>query len=139
VAVTVKHAPFVTLDIADRIVGVGPHVESQFGPLVGSVMWECFPGSEPLFKPYYDRARESGEPVDFVQFYDGNVARLSATPRDDGRLDLAWEQLARLDTTTLETLVGSLAESLEHLDAERDSELRDELRKTLRVIEGGVL
>jgi hypothetical protein len=138
VAVTVKHAPFVTLDTADRIVGVGPHVESQFGPLVGAVMWECFPGSEPLFKPYYDRARETGETVEFVQFYDGNVARLSATPRDDGRLDLAWEQLSRLDITTLETLASSLAASLEHLDAERDSGLRHELRMTLRVIEGGL-
>jgi hypothetical protein len=59
VAVTVKHAPFVTLDTADRIVGVGPHVESRFGPLVGSVMCDCFPGSEPLFKPCYDKARET--------------------------------------------------------------------------------
>jgi hypothetical protein len=138
VAVTVKHAPFVTLDTADRIVGVGPHVESQFGPLVGAVVWECFPGSEPLFKPYYDRARRTGEPVDFVQFYDGNVAHLIATPHDDGRLDLAWEQLARLDTTTLKTLAASLVASLEHLDAERDSGLRHDLRKTLRVIEGGL-
>lgn len=136
-AVTVKLAPFVSLDTADRIVGVGQHVESQFGPLIGSVVWECFPGSKPLFKPFYDRARETGEPVDFVQFYDGTVARLSATPRDDGVLDLAWEQLARLDTTTLKTLAGSLAASLEHLDAERDSGLRREVRKALRVIEGG--
>ena len=136
-AVTVKLAPIVTLDAADRIVGVASAAESQFGPLVGSVLWECFPGSEPLFKPYYDRARRSVEPVDFVQFYDGIIARVHATPRDEGRLELAWEQLARLDTTTLETLSDSLSEALGQLDAERDDGLRDELRRTLRVIEGG--
>jgi hypothetical protein len=137
VAVTVGQTPFVTLDTADRVVGVGSHASSQFGPLVGSVLWDCFPGSEPLFKPYYDRARESGEPVEFVQFYDGYVSRLTATPADGDRIDLAWEQLARLDTTTLETLADSLAESLDRLDAEQAHGLREELKRTLRVIEGG--
>jgi hypothetical protein len=137
VAVTVKHAPFVTLDPADRIVEVGPHAESQFGPLVGSVMWDCFPGSRPLFKPYYDFARASANPVEFVQFYDGNVARVRATPREDGRLELAWEPLVRLDATTLEDLADSLRASLELLDDEERSAGREELRKALRVIEGG--
>jgi hypothetical protein len=137
VAVTVEQAPFVTLDTGDRIVGVGPHVESQFGPLVGSVMWDCFPGSEPLFKPYYDRARTTGETVDFVQFYDGYVARIRATPRKGGELELAWEQLARIDTTTLATLADSLAASLEMLDGEQRDVHRDELRNTLRLIKGG--
>ena len=136
-AVTVEHAPFVTLDTGDRIVGVGPHAESQFGPLVGSVMWDCFPGSERLFKPYYDQARRTGETVEFVQFYDGYVARIRATPRDGGELELAWDQLARIDTTTLATLADSLAASLEMLDEEQRDAHRDELRKTLRLIEGG--
>ena len=63
----------------DRIVEVGPGAENQFRPLLGSVIWDCFPGSEPVFKPYYDAARRSGEPVEFVQFHDGNVARIHAT------------------------------------------------------------
>jgi hypothetical protein len=137
VAVTVKHAPFVTLDPADRIVEVGPHAESQFGPLVGSVMWDSFPGSRPLFKPYYDLARASANPVEFVQFYDGNVARVRATPREDGCLELAWEPLVRLDATTLGDLADSLRTSLELLDDEERSAGREELRKALRVIEGG--
>ena len=136
-AVAVEHAAFVTLDTGDRIVGVGPHAESQFGPLLGSVMWDCFPGSEALFKPYYDKARTSGEPVEFVQFYDGYVARIRATPRERGELELSWEQLARIDTTTVASLADSLAASLELLDEEQRDAHRDELRKALRLIEGG--
>lgn len=136
-AVTVTQAPFVVLDEGDRIVGVGPAAESQFGPLVGSVMWDCFPGSEPLFKPYYDAARRSGEPVEFVQFYNGNVARIRAVPRQGDRLNLSWELLTRLDTLTLGGLVQTLEESLEHLDEEHAHLDRDDLRKTLRVIDGG--
>jgi hypothetical protein len=137
VAVTVEQAVLVTLDTGDRIVGVGPHAESQFGPLVGSVMWDCFPGSEPLFKPYYDQARRSGETVEFVQFYDGYVARIRATPRDGGWLELSWDQLARIDTTTLDSLAESLAASLELLDDEQRETLREERRKVLRLIDGG--
>jgi len=138
VAVTVtQQTPFVVLDERDRIVGVGPDAESQFGPLIGSVMWDCFPGSKPLFKPYYDSARRTGEQLEFVQFYDGNIARVRAVPRGEGRLDLHWEQLARLDTLTLSGLVRTLDESLEHLAGARAGARRDEVRKTLRVIEGG--
>ena len=137
VAVTVEQTPFIVLDEGDRIVGAGPSAASQFGPLVGSLLWECFPGSEPLFKPYYDAARRSGDEVEFVQFYDGNIARVRAVPRDDGRLDLYWEPLAHLDTLTLASLMKSLEESLELLDGV-DAHLRpEERRKTLRVIEGG--
>jgi hypothetical protein len=137
VAVTVQQTPFVVLDEGDRIVGVGPDAESQFGPLVGSLMWDCFPGSEPLFKPYYEAARRSAEPVEFVQFYDGNVARVRAVPHPDGRLDLYWERLARLDTLTLDGLANSLDESLELLDEEHVGANRSALRQHLRLIEGG--
>jgi hypothetical protein len=137
VAVTVSPQPFVVLDEGDRIVGVGPDAESQFGPLVGSVMWDCFAGSEPLFKPYYDAARRSGESVEFVQFYDGNVARVRAVPRGDGTLGLFWEQLARIDTLTLGGLVHTLEESLELLDDEVSARRRESSRPALRVVKGG--
>jgi hypothetical protein len=138
VAVTVgQEPPFVVLDEGDRIVGVGSGAESQFGPLVGSVIWDCFPGSEPLFKPYYDSARRLGEQVEFAQFYDGNVARIRAVPRTGDRLELYWELVARLDTLTLGGLVRTLEESLEHLDERHEALQRDALRKTFRVIEGG--
>jgi hypothetical protein len=138
VAVTVTHEPpFVVLDEGDRIVGVGPPAESQFGPLVGSSMWDCFPGSEPLFKPYYDSARRSGEPVEFVQFYDGNVARVRAVPAADGRLELQWKQLARLDTLTIDSLATTLDEALEILGHEGAGSGAPPSRRLLRVIEGG--
>lgn len=137
-AVTVKQAPFVVLDEGDRIVGVGPDAESQFGPLVGSIMWDCFPGSEPLFKPYYDAARRSGKPVEFVQFYDGNVARIRAAPSTDGTLALYWQLLARIDTRTLGGLAHSLDEALELLADEQVGVDRQALRNSLRVIKGGV-
>jgi hypothetical protein len=139
VAVTVRQEPpFVVLDEGDRIVGVGPHAESQFGPLVGASMWDCFPGSEPLFKPYYDSARRSGEPVEFVQFYDGNVARIRALPVGDGRLELEWEQLSRLDTLTLESLSETLDEALELLGGESEGRRHPTLgRAALHIIEGG--
>jgi hypothetical protein len=138
VAVTVEEqAPLVVLDEGDRIVGVGPHAESQFAPLVGEVMWDCFPGSEPLFKPYYDQARRSGEPVEFAQFYNGYVARVRAVPRGRDRLELYWHQLTRLDTLTLGGLVESLDESLAILGARRSGSEREGTSGALRVIEGG--
>ena len=136
-AVTVLQTPFVVLDEGDRIVGVGPDAESQFGPLVGSLMWDCFPGSEPLFKPYYDAARRSGDEVEFVQFYDGNVARVRAVPCENGRLELFWELLTRLDTLTLDGLGQTLDESLELLDEEHAGADRIVRLQRLRVIEGG--
>ena len=136
-AVTVTQQPFVMLDPADRIVEVGPHAESQFGPLVGSLIWDAFPGAKPLFKPYYDEARLTGETVDFVQFYDGNVVRVVA--RNDGheRLEVSWQQVARLDTTTLADLRASLATSLDLLEGEERLATRGELRSALRLIPGG--
>ena len=136
-AVTVPQMPFVVLDEGDTIVGVGPAAASQFGPQVGRLLWDCYPGSEPLFKPFYDRARRSGDPVEFVQFYDGNLARVRAVPRENGQLELYWEQLAHLDTLTLGSLVQTLEESLELLDDAASEIRRSEVRKTLRVIEGG--
>jgi hypothetical protein len=138
VAVTVRHeAPLVVLDSADYIVEVGPGAESQFGPLQGLLLWELFPGSEPLFKPYYDEARHTGEPVEFVQFYDGNVASIRAVPRGDDRLELYWERIARIDTLTLDGLAETLDESLQLLDEQRSRLSRVEGRKALRIIEGG--
>jgi hypothetical protein len=137
VAVTVqRQEPFVVLDEKDTIVGVGSAASSQFGPLLGSVLWDCFPGSEALFKPYYDAARNSGEPVQFVQYYDGHVARITATLVDEG-LAISWEGLAYLDTTTFASFRRTLVESLELLASESSSVARDQARHALRVIEGG--
>lgn len=136
-AVTVqRQTPFVVLDEGDTIVGVGSAAASHFGPLVGSVMWDCFPGSEPLFKPYYDTARRTGETVEFVQFYDGHVTRVVATPGPDG-LEVGWHSLIHIDTTTVTTFRETLAESLRLLEAESLGAHRDEAPRALRIIEGG--
>jgi len=138
VAVTVRQElRFVVLDEGDRIVEVGSHAESQFGPLVGASLWDSFPGSKPLFKPYYDAARRSGEPVEFVQFYDANVARVRAVPVGDGRLELEWEQLARLDTLTLDSLSETLDGALELLGGDATDRRQTVGRAALHVIEGG--
>ena len=134
-AVTVLHTPFVVLDEGDRIVGVGPDAESQFGPLVGSVLWDCFPGSEPLFKPYYDAARRTAEVVEFVQFYDGSIARVRAVPRENGELELSWKILTRLDTLTIDGLAQTLATSLDLLDEEHVGADRVVRRRNLRLVE----
>jgi PAS fold len=136
VAVTVTQAPFVVLDEDYRIVGVGPAAAAMFGPLAGRRLWECFPGSEPLFKPYYEQAREGGEPVEFVQFYEGTVARIRAVPTGD-RLELYWERLLHLDTLTLDGVRSSIAEAIGLLDEREADILRREMRGILRVIEGG--
>ena len=136
-AVTVReHTPFVVLDEGDHIVEVGEHAESQLGPLVGARVWDTFPGSEPLFRPYYDAARRTCEPVEFVQFYDGNVSRVRAVPLGDGRIGLEWRQLARLDTLTLGSLAETLDRSLEALAVEARG-TSSGVRQDLRVIEGG--
>ena len=136
-AVTVQcQTPLVVLDEGDRIVGVGPGAESRFGPLVGEVVWDCHPGSEPLFKPYYETARETGETVEFVQFYDGYVTQVRAVPREDGRLELYWERLARLDTLTIDGLLESLERALDALDA-HTAPGRHGPRRALTLIQGG--
>lgn len=137
-AVTVEQqTPLVVLDEGDRIVGVGQGAESRFGPLVGEIVWDCYPGSEALFKPYYDAARMSGEHVEFAQFYDGNVLRVRAVPCNEGRLELYWQRLGRLDTLTLESLLETLEESLETLAAESSAAERSGARRALRLVEGG--
>jgi hypothetical protein len=138
VAVTVEQeSPFVVLDSRDTIVAVGPSAESQFGPLLGSPLWDSFPGSLPLFKPYYDEARRTGEPVEFVQFYDGNVARVRAVPDPDDRLELYWELIARLDTLTIDGLLETLDTTLALLEERGDALSREQARGALRLIEGG--
>ena len=99
-------------------------------------MWDCFPGSEQVFKPYYDEARRTREPVEFVQFHDGNIARVRAVPRTDDRLELYWEVIIRLDTLTLDALIETLDRALALLD-QMPSAYRDGVRKALHLIEGG--
>ena len=135
-AVTVTNEPTIVLDEHYRIVEVGPSAEGGFGPLAGQVLWECFPGSEPLFRPYYDRARESGEPEEFIQFYDGSVLHLRAEPRGE-RLAVHWVVLHAIDALTVGELEKSIARTIELVDAQQAAVFRRDTRAALRLIAGG--
>jgi hypothetical protein len=136
VAVTVQESPFVLLDEADRIVGVGRAAEAVYGSLRGCTLWDRYPEAKPLFQPRFDRARRTQEPVEFVQFFWGQVAWLRVEPCDS-RITLSWEMLFALDTLTLDRLLASLESALEILDERQRQLERGRLRKTFHVINGG--
>jgi hypothetical protein len=135
VAVTVEHVPFVVLDESYRIVEVGSFAEAGFGPLRGRCVWDCFPGSESMYRPHYERARRSGETIELVQYYGGYLTRVEIRP--EGRfVRVAWETLTLLDTSTLETLRASLTDAIGELDRHAAGFERRRRRGALRVVEG---
>lgn len=135
-AVAVHQLPSVVLDADYRIVEVGPTAEGAFGPLAGKNLWACFPGSECLFRPYYDRARRTGEAEEFVQFYNGYVMRVRAEPRGDD-LAVSWKALHVIDGLTLTSLQDSIARTIALVDDEQAEVLKQQTRGSLRLIAGG--
>jgi hypothetical protein len=135
VAVAVTEAPHVVLDENYRIVEVSPAAQAGFGPLLGQDVMASFPDSRPLFRPYYDHARQTGEVVEFVQYYDGYVVQLKVVP-DGGRLTVFWETLCILDVLTLDGLQASLHTVLRTLAAAEEALHRDHVRRSLRIIGG---
>lgn len=135
VAVAVARTPYLVLDEGYTVVEVGEPARAEFRQLVGRNLWECFPGAEPLFRPYYEEAWSTGEPIEFVQFYEGAVARVRARAHD-GRLELSWELLAQLDTLTIEGLRSSVARAISALDEHESTARRARARRTLRLVEG---
>jgi hypothetical protein len=125
----------VVLDDTYRVVEVTPAAAPWFAQHIGKDVFECFPGSRPLFRPYYELARRTGQTVEFEQFYDGYVVYVRAVPSDAG-LEVTWEPLAIVDTWTLEGLRSTLDRALARLD-ELSSELeRERTRTSLRVVGG---
>ncbi len=137
-AVTVQKTPFVVLDEDGSNRRGRSLCRSQFGPLVGSLIWDCFPGSEPLFKPYYDAARRSGEELEFVQFYDGNVARIHAVPQSNGHLDLWTGSCSRTSTRLTLTRPSCRRSTSRSSSWTKSTSAYAEvaLRQNLRLIEG---
>jgi len=136
VAVTVEESPSVILDEHDRIVECNRAARPWFEHNLGRSVFACFPGSGPLFQPYYDRARKTGEAVEFAQYFDGRVTRVRAVPCGS-RLAVSWETLALLDTTTGERLLASLDHAIERLDAALRELERARAKSSLRVVDGG--
>jgi hypothetical protein len=135
VAVAVEAVPFVVLDEAFKIVEVSPAAEAGFGPLRGRNVFESFPGSRPLFLPYYEEALESGDVVEFAQYYDGYVMDMKVVPA--GRmLTVYWERLCMLDVLTLQGLSASLFAVLETLEARENALRREVVRRSLRLVRG---
>lgn len=135
VAVAVDAVPYLMLDEDYRIVEVHSAAPTRFGSLLGRDLWECFPDSEPLFRPYYEEAWRTGEPVEFVQFYDGRVGRIRATP-EGSRLALSWEHVVQLETLTLEGLRSSLTETIAALEGAAPGVAREGSRGRLRLVVG---
>jgi hypothetical protein len=133
VAVTVLAEPTLVLDRRYTVVEVGDSARAEFGRFEGRSLWECLPGSAALFRPYCENAWRLREPVEFVQFYEGQVGRIRATAEGD-RLVLHWEVLARLDTLTLERLRSSFVEALSALDRAETSARRDHAHRLLQVV-----
>jgi hypothetical protein len=136
VAVAVEGTPHLVLDEHYGIVEVGPAAAATFGPFRGRCLWDAFPGAQPLFQPYYEKARRTGENVEFVQFYDGQFGRVRAVPRG-ARLLIFWEMLHRLDLLTLDGLRTTLAEATATIEESEALLRRSRVRSSLRVVEGG--
>jgi hypothetical protein len=135
VAVTVEQVPFVVLDESYRIVEVGPAAEAGFGPLHGRCVWDCFPGSESMYRPHYERARRRGEPIELVQYYGGYLTKVEIRP-EKRAIRVSWETLSMLDTSDLERLRASLTDAIAALDLQAEELERRRVRRTLRVVEG---
>jgi hypothetical protein len=135
VAVAVEQEPSVVLDEEYRIVEVNSAAETAFGPLLGSCVWDCFPGSEAMYRPYYERARREGQPIELVQYYGGYITRVEVVP-GAGHIRVAWETLSMLDTRNLEALRASLSGAIDALDKRMADLERKRVRSSLRVVGG---
>ena len=122
---------YVVLDDDDRIVGVSPRLRDDLGHWLGHVLWDHVPAAMDICRPFFDEARATGRPVESVVFYSGRVRRLTAIPAADG-LAVHGQRLAELDTTTLGTLMQSLARIeaalADRASAQPDSPTRASLR-----------
>jgi hypothetical protein len=137
VAVTVEQVPSLLLDEHYRIVEVGPSAQATFGPLLGRNVLESFPDATSLYRPYYEKARATGEVVEFAQYYDGYVMLIKAEPVEDRRLAVTWEILGMLDTMNLDALRLSLGRILAKLEEHEKRARLERGRELLRLIEGG--
>ena len=136
-AVAVERTPQLVLDADYRIVDLGPAVEAEFGDLRGRSLWEAEPDARPLFEPHFDSAWRSGEPVEFVEFYDGELARVEAVVRD-GLLEISWSALHSIDVLTLDGLWASLQEAVAILERhETGAVAAAPDRRHLYAVEGG--
>jgi hypothetical protein len=133
VAVTVEDSPSVVLDEHDLIVECNAAARPWFEHNIGRSVYSCFPGSTRLFRPYYDRARRTGQVVEFAQCFDGYVTHVRAMPTHS-TLRVTWETLAILDTTTAARLLSTIDEAIGRLDDLMRGLERERAKRSLRVV-----
>jgi hypothetical protein len=136
VAVAVERSPHLVLDADYRIVEIGPAYEASYGHLRDRSLWDAEPEARPVFQPYYEIAWRTGEPVELVQFFNGRLVRIEAVARE-GRLQIFWEVLHRIDILTLDGLRSSLQEATAIIERCEDRLARDRARGQLHALEGG--
>ena len=129
-------ASYLVLDAEDRIVEVGAAAEAVYGSLVGHSLWERYAEAGPLFRPYYTRARRTGETLEFVQFYRGQLAWVRVVPAG-GQVTVSWDVLHVLDTLTFDGLRRSIVDALSLLQEWEARIRKRRTRESLRLIEGG--
>jgi hypothetical protein len=137
VAVTVQGALRLVVDEEYRIVDVSAAAQPALGHLLGQNVWEHFPRARSLFLPHYEEARGTGESVEFVQFFNGKLVRVSAVPKDRG-LAVSWRVLRIVDVSTIETLRHSLCDIVSDLAEEERNVTEAHAGRPLRILEGGL-
>lgn len=124
---------WIVLDEENRIVDVSENAEGVFGPLKGESLWERFPNAREVFAPYCERARETGEVVELVKFFEGTLKHVRYAPQGS-RVLAVWENLASVDVSSVESLRHSLLEIADMLADHGEAPLQP---PQLRVLEGG--
>jgi len=128
--------PYVILDEDDRVLEVGPRAPAIFESLRGRRVHEGFPETEALYGPHYERARRTGDAVEFAQYSNGHVTLIKAVPVERRRLIVSWELIGFVDVMTLEALQASLAAALGVLTEKEEAVRRERVRSSLSVIAG---
>jgi hypothetical protein len=98
---------YYVLDAEDCVVRVVGSLRRTLHPFLGHSIWEATPRSEALFSPHFERARATGEEVEFVAFYSGRLAHRRVVPSGD-TLTVFVTVLRELDVRTLGRLAASL-------------------------------
>jgi hypothetical protein len=136
VAVAVEGDRHIVLDEEYRIVEVGASAAPEFGAFLGRRVWDVFPDSRAVFLPHLEEAHRTGEPVEFVQFFEGTLVRVDAVP-ENRRLAISRKVLGTVDVSTLESLRNSLLGIVNALADEETAPYGTSLPPLLRLLEGG--
>jgi hypothetical protein len=124
---------WIVLDEEGRIVDVSENAEEIFGPLKGASLWETFPSAREVFAPYCERARETGEAVELVTFFEGTLKHVRYAPQGSDVVAI-WENLATVDVSSVESLRHSLLEIAGMLVDDDETALQP---PQLRLLRGG--